>query len=83
MITGFDDAIVPRRFRTTVLTDIYDVTKDIKQAQEAAGHTNASMTLRHYVKGRTQNFNTATPVVNRYGLTEQAGNVQYFVQTHI
>lgn len=69
--TGFEDDIVPRRFRTTVLTDIYDVTKDIKQAQEAAGHTNASTTLKHYVKGRKQNFNTATPVANRYGLTAQ------------
>lgn len=68
--TGFEEAIVPRRFRTTVLTDIYDVTKDIKQAQEAAGHTNASTTLKHYVKGRKQNFNTATPVANRYGLAE-------------
>ena len=70
--TGFDDAIVPRRFRTTVLTDIYDVTKDIKQAQEAAGHTNASTTLKHYVKGRKQNFNTAKPVANRYGLGDQS-----------
>ena len=69
--TGFDEAIVPRRFRTTVLTDIYDVTKDIKQAQEAAGHTNASTTLKHYVKGRKQDFNTATPVANRYGLTTE------------
>ena len=68
---GFEDEIVPRRFRTTVLTDIYDVTKDIKQAQEAAGHTNASTTLKHYVKGRKQNFNTAAPVANRYGLTNE------------
>ena len=67
--TGFAEAIVPRRFRTTVLTDLYDQTKDIKQTQVAAGHATADMTLKHYVKGRQQNSNTATPVANRYGLT--------------
>jgi len=66
---GFEDDIVPRRFRTTVLTDLYDATKDIKQTQAAAGHTTADMTLKHYVKGRSSNFNTATPVANRYGLS--------------
>ena len=66
---AFDDDIVPRRFRTTVLTDLYDETKDIKQTQAAAGHTTADMTLKHYVKGRQQNSNTATPVASRYGLT--------------
>ena len=65
---GFNDDIVPRRFRTTVLTDLYDQTKDIKQTQAAAGHTTADMTLKHYVKGRQQNSNTATPVANRYGI---------------
>ena len=65
---GFDEDIVPRRFRTTVLSDIYDQTKDIKQAQAAAGHTTATMTLKHYVKGRYQGRNTATPVAAAYGL---------------
>lgn len=64
----FDDDIVPRRFRTTVLTDLYDATKDIKQTQAAAGHTTAEMTLRHYVKGRHREGNTAAPVANCYGL---------------
>lgn len=66
---AFDEDIVPRRFRTTVLTDLYDQTKDIKQTQAAAGHTTADMTLKHYVKGRQQSSNTATPVASRYGLT--------------
>ena len=66
---GFDEAIVPQRFRTTVLTDIYDTTKDIKQTQAAAGHATAAMTLKHYVKGRKQNFNTAGAVSDRYGLS--------------
>lgn len=68
--TGFSEDVVPRRFRTTVLTDIYDETKDIKQTQAAAGHTTADMTLKHYVKGRQENSNTAVPVASRYGLIE-------------
>ena len=43
----FDDKITPRRFRTTVLTDIYDGSKDIKMTQAAAGHTTSAMTLEH------------------------------------
>lgn len=66
--TAFDEDIVPRRFRTTVLTDIYDTTKDIKQTQAAAGHTTADMTLKYYVKGRQQGGNTAAPVASCYGL---------------
>lgn len=66
--TGFDEVVSPRRFRTTVLTDIYDATKDIKQAQNAAGHTTAAMTLKHYVKGRGEHTNTATPIADAYGL---------------
>lgn len=65
---GFEETITPRRFRTTVLTDIYDTTKDIKQTQAAAGHTTAAMTLKHYVKGRAQTSDTATPIANVYGL---------------
>ena len=65
---GFEETIVPQRFRTTVLTDIYDTTKDIKKTQAAAGHTTAAMTLKHYVKGRNPNLNTAEPVSARYGL---------------
>lgn len=52
--TVFDDKVTPRRFRTTVLTDIYDQTKDIKLTQAMAGHSNSQMTLKHYVKGRMQ-----------------------------
>ena len=66
---SFEETIVPQRFRTTVLTDIYDTTKDIKKTQAAAGHTTAAMTLKHYVKGRNPNLNTAEPVSARYGLS--------------
>ena len=49
---GFNEKITPIRFRTTVLTDLYEQTRDIKLTQAAAGHTTADMTLKHYVKGR-------------------------------
>ncbi len=66
--TGFEDKITPKRFRTTVLTDLYEATKDVKQTQAAAGHTTAAMTFRHYVKGRAEKRNTAAPVASAYGL---------------
>ena len=50
--TGFEDNITPIRFRTTVLTDIDDQTKDVKTAQAAAGHASPTMTMRRYAKGR-------------------------------
>ena len=65
---GFDEPILPRRFRTTVLTDIYDTTKDINVAKDAAGHTTSAMTLKHYVKGRPQKLNAAKTVSKLYGL---------------
>lgn len=61
---GFDENITPIRFRTTVLTDLYDQTKDIKLAQAAAGHTTSAMTLRYYVKGR-ETISHAAAVVDR------------------
>jgi integrase len=64
--TGFDDNITPIRFRTTVLTDLYDQTKDIKLAQAAAGHTTSAMTLKYYVKGRATNANATSAVDRTY-----------------
>ena len=61
---SFDENITPIRFRTTVLTDLYDQTKDIKLAQAAAGHTTSAMTLRYYVKGR-ETISRAAAVVDR------------------
>lgn len=65
--TGFDEKITPIRFRTTVLTDLYDQTKDIKLAQAAAGHTTSAMTLRYYVKGREEAVRAASAVDDVYG----------------
>ena len=65
---GFDGKITPRRFRPTVLTDLYDQTKDIKATQAAAGHTTAAMTLEHYVHGRTLKNGNAGAIGKLYGL---------------
>lgn len=65
--TEFEERITPIRFRTTVLTDIYDQTRDIKQAQAAAGHTTAAMTLKYYVKGRNGTHEAATAIERAYG----------------
>jgi integrase len=64
--TDFSERITPQRFRTTVLTDIYDATKDVKAAQAAAGHTTSAMTLKHYVKGRTNCTQTAAALDHVY-----------------
>lgn len=64
--TGFTENITPLRFRTTVLTDLYDQTKDIKLAQTAAGHTTSAMTLKHYVKGRETHSNATAAVDQLY-----------------
>lgn len=61
---GFDENITPIRFRTTVLTDIYSQTKDIKLVQRAAGHTTSAMTFQYYVKERS-NINEAATAVER------------------
>lgn len=65
--TGFDGKITPRRFRTTVLTDIYEQTRDIKLTQMAAGHRTPDMTLKHYVKGRNGKRDPAAAIDRIYG----------------
>lgn len=41
----FAESITQRRFRTTVLTALYNMTKDIKRSQAAAGHTTAATSI--------------------------------------
>lgn len=67
--TGFSESITPIRFRTTVLTDLYDQTKDIKLTQAAAGHATADMTLKHYVKGRTNGSQCKNTITDLYAAT--------------
>lgn len=62
--TCFTENITPIRFRTTVLTGLYDQTKGIKLAQAAAGHTTSAMILRYCVKGR-ETISKAAAVVDR------------------
>ena len=64
--TNFSENITPIRFRTTILTDIYNQTKDIKLTQAAAGHTSADMTLKYYVKGREEIANATAAVGTVY-----------------
>ena len=64
--TGFTEKITPKRFRTTVLTDLYDKTHDIKLVQAAAGHTTAEMTLKHYVKGCGNVVKSAAAIESAY-----------------
>lgn len=63
---GFDGKITPIRFRTTVLTDLYDATKDIKLTQQTAGHATSAMTLKHYVKGRSSVSSSAQVIDSLY-----------------
>ena len=63
---GFEEKITPRRFRTTVLTDIYDQTKDIKLAQQTGGHANFDTSLKHYIKGRETTRVATDAVENLY-----------------
>lgn len=64
--TGFSENITPIRFRTTVLTDLYNQTKDIKLTQAAAGHTTSAMTLKYYVKGRETSSKAVSAVDYAY-----------------
>ena len=70
---GFEGRITPMRFRTTVLTDIYEQTGDIKLTQNAAGHATPEMTLKHYVKGRRK-ANDAAQVIDRIYATPSSGS---------
>ena len=62
--TGFSEDITPRRFRSTLLTDIYDQTRDVKLTQNAGGHATADITFKNYVQGREVSH-TATKVLEK------------------
>ena len=66
---GFDEKITPRRFRTTVLSDLYENTKDIMNAKNVAGHTNLDMLNNHYVKNRKKVAEVGNTMSRVYGLT--------------
>lgn len=64
--TGFKEKITPIRFRTTVLTDMYDETRDIKAVMDAGGHVQMSTSVKHYIKGRQTVHATTDAVDRRY-----------------
>lgn len=66
--TGFSETITPRRFRTTVATDISDTTHDLKLVQHMLGHSTPQMTLKHYDKGRKSSLDASQAIKDCYGL---------------
>lgn len=62
--TGFSEDITPRRFRCTLLTDIYDQTRDVMLTQNAGGHATADITFKNYVQGR-EISHTATKALEK------------------
>ena len=64
---GYDGEIVPRRFRTTVATDISSVTHDLKLVQAMLGHSTPQMTLKHYDKGRNTAVDAVQAIEQCYG----------------
>ncbi len=65
----FDEPLTPRRFRTTVATDISDTTHDLKLVQQMLGHATPQMTLKHYVKGRNDSVDASEAIGKCYGFT--------------
>lgn len=64
----FDGSITPRRFRTTVATDISAQTHDLKLVQKMLGHSSPQMTLKHYDKGRSTTVDATDAITSCYGL---------------
>ncbi len=57
---GFEGQITPRRFRTTVASDLYAKTHDVKLVQEQLGHSTPKMTMEICVKGRQSGMPVAS-----------------------
>ena len=61
-----DFTITPRRFRTTVATDIYEETKDLKLLQSAGGWASPDVPLKYYAQGRSSSSAATTAVRSLY-----------------
>lgn len=72
-IMGFEETILPRRFRTTVATDISAMTHDLKLVQKMLGHSTPAMTLKHYDKGRGTAADASEAIKACYGLVSMSG----------
>ena len=64
---GYPGTITPRRFRTTVATDISAMTHDLKLVQHMLGHATPQMTLKHYDKGRSTTVDGVQAIEQCYG----------------
>lgn len=64
---GYDGTITPRRFRTTVATDLSSMTHDLKLVQRMLGHATPQMTLKHYDKGRNTAVDGSEAIKKCYG----------------
>lgn len=64
---GYSGEITPRRFRTTVATDISATTHDLKLVQHMLGHATPQMTLKHYDKGRSTAVDATEAIGKCYG----------------
>ena len=67
--THFGETITPRRFRTTVATDISAMTHDLKLVQHMLGHATPQMTLKHYDKGRSSTIDASNAIGQCYGFS--------------
>lgn len=65
---GYDGAITPRRFRTTVASDLYAATHDVKMVQQSLGHAKFSqVAIDHYIEMRNKIDNSGAIVAGIYG----------------
>ncbi len=64
--------ITPERFRTTVATDLYEKTNDLKLLQAAGGWTTAAVPLKYYAKGRSTTQEASAAIESVYGVAGTA-----------
>ena len=60
--------ITPERFRTTVATDLYEKTGNLKLLQAAGGWTTAAVPLKYYAKGRATTQEASAAIEAVYGV---------------
>lgn len=64
---GYEGTITPRRFRTTVASDLYAATKDVKLVQDALGHSHYSqVAFDHYIECRQDAGNAGSIIDTIY-----------------
>ena len=65
---GYSGTITPRKFRTTVASDLYAATHDVKLVQKSLGHAKFSqVAIDHYIELRQEIDTSGSIVANVYG----------------